>query len=71
MNDELAIKHTELAVLSFKIVYFQRTLNFADHHVSMKINCLAAELDSDNDEMKNENNSFNIQQLVNSMFSIF
>ena len=36
-----------------------------------KTHCVTTELDDDNDEMKNENNSFNILQLINSMLSFF
>jgi len=54
-----------------KVIHLQKTLNQTDYHATKKINCFAVELDSDNDEMKNENNSFNIQQLVNFMSSFF
>jgi len=36
-----------------------------------KTDCFAVEFNSDNDEMKNENNSLNIQQLIDSMSSFF
>jgi hypothetical protein len=54
-----------------KVIHLQKTLNLINHHVSAKINCLAAELDNDNDEIKNENNSLNMSQLINSMSSFF
>ena len=70
-NGELATKHTELAVLSFRVVCLQKMLNLTDHCVSAKTDCLVVELDSDNNETENENNSFNMQQFVNSMSSTF
>jgi len=54
-----------------KVIHLQKTLNQTDHHVTEKIDCFAVEFDSNNNEMKNENDSLNIQQLVNSMSSIF
>jgi hypothetical protein len=45
-----------------------KTLNLIDHHASAKINCFAAELDSNNNEIKNENDSLDMQQLVDFMF---
>ena len=67
------ISHTnaELDALAAKIVWLQKTLDQVNCYTSEKINCLVAELDSDNDEMKNKNNSLNIQQLVNSISSSF
>jgi len=43
------------------MIYLQKTLNLINYHATKKTNCLAAELDSDNDEMKNEIDFFNIQ----------
>ena len=67
------ISHTnaELGVLAAKIVWLQKTLDQVNHHMSEKADCLAAELDSDNDEIKNENDSPDMQQLVDSMSSSF
>jgi len=42
-----------------------------NHYATKKTDCLAVELDNNNDEMKNKNNSLNIQQLVDSMLLIF
>jgi len=54
-----------------KVIHLQKTLNQTNHHTTEKINCLAVELNSDNDETENKNNSLNIQQLVNSISSFF
>jgi len=59
--------NAELGALATKIVQLQKTLNQMNHHATEKTDCLAAELDSDNDETENENDSFNMQQLVDSM----
>jgi len=53
------------------VIHLQKTLNQTDHYTTKKTHCFAVELNSDNDETKNENNSFNIQQLVDFMFSFF
>jgi hypothetical protein len=45
--------------------------DLTDCHASAKTDCFVAELDSDNNEMKNETDSFNISQLVNLMSSFF
>jgi len=42
-----------------------------NHCATKKTDCLAVEFDNNNDEMKNKNNSLNIQQLIDSMSSIF
>jgi len=57
--------------LSVKVIHLQKTLNQTDCCTTEKIDCLVVELDNDNDEIKNENNSLNIQQLINSMSSFF
>jgi len=49
----------------------QKTLDQVNHHTSKKTDCLVTELDSDNDEIKNESDFLNMQQLVNSMSSSF
>jgi len=54
-----------------KVIHLQKTLDQTNYYATEKTDCFAVEFDSNNDEMKNENNSFNIQQLVNSMSSIF
>jgi len=54
INDVLTVKHTELAAFSLKIVHLQKTLNQINCYALQKINCLAVELNSDNNEMKNE-----------------
>jgi len=54
-----------------KVIHLQKTLNQTNHHATEKTDYLAVKLDSDNDEMKNENDSFNIQQLVNFMSLTF
>jgi len=56
-NNVLAVKHTELAAFLLKIVYLQKTLNQTNCHALQKINCLAAELNSNNDEIENETDS--------------
>jgi len=50
---------------------FQKTLNQINCHISAKINCFVVELNNTNDEIKNKNDSFNIQQLINLMSSFF
>jgi len=52
-------------------VHLQKTLDQVNHHTFKKADCLVTELDSDNNEMKNEINSLNIQQLVDSISSTF
>jgi len=54
-----------------KVIHLQKTLNQTDCHAIKKTDCFVVELDSDNHEMKNENDFFNMQQLVNFMLSTF
>jgi len=42
-----------------------------NYYATKKTDCLAVELDSNNDEMKNENDFLNMQQLVDFMLSFF
>ena len=67
LQKNISHTNTELGVLAAKIVWLQKTLDQVNHCTSEKTNCLVTELDSDNDEMKNENNFSDIQQLVDSM----
>jgi len=57
--------------LNFKILQLQKTIKQNKLKVIKKTNCVAAELDDDNNETENETDSFNIQQLINSMLSFF
>jgi len=43
-----------------KVIHLQKTLNQTNHHAIKKINCLAVELDNNNDEIENKNDSLNI-----------
>jgi len=70
-SDALAAKHAELAELSLKVVRLQKTLNQVNHCASVKVNCLVAELGSDNDGTEDENDPFHMQQLVDSMSPTF
>ncbi len=63
--------NNELTTLFMKVIHLQKTLNQTNYHVTEKIDCFAVKLDSDNDEIKNENSSFNIQQFVDFMSLIF
>jgi len=54
-----------------KVICLQKTLNQTNHHATKKTDCLAVEFKSDNDEIKNKNDSLNIQQLINFMSSFF
>jgi len=54
-----------------KVIHLQKTLNQTNHHATKKFNCLAAELNSDNDETEKKNNFFNMQQLINFISSFF
>jgi len=63
--------NNELMTLFTKVIHLQKTLNQTDCHATKKIDCFAVELNNNNDEIKNENNSLNMQQLVNSISSIF
>jgi len=71
LQKKISKANNELTTLSVKVIHLQKTLNQTDHHATEKTDCFAVELDSDNDEMKNENVSLNIQQLVDSMSSFF
>jgi len=63
--------NTELNALAVKVICLQKTLDQANHCASQKADCLAAELDSDNDETENENDSQALSHFVNSMSSFF
>jgi hypothetical protein len=63
--------NNKLTTLFTKMMCFQNLLNQTNHHTTEKINCLVAELDSDNNEIKNEINSFNIQQFIDFMSLFF
>jgi len=67
------ISHTnaELDALTVKVVCLQKTLDQTDHYTFKKADCFVTELDSDNNETENKIISFNIQQLIDSMSSIF
>jgi len=66
------VKHfITVARLNAKLI---KLLNQIKHNKSLfilKTHCVTIKLDDDNNEMKNENNSFNISQLVNSISSFF
>ena len=63
--------NAELSALAFKIICLQKTLDQANCCASQKADCLAAELDSDNDETENENDPQTLSHFVNSMSSFF
>jgi len=71
LQKKISKANNELTTLFTKVIHLQKTLNQINHHATEKTDCLAVELDSDNDEMKNEKDFFNIQQLVNFMLSFF
>ncbi len=71
ISDALVIKHVKFVKFLLKVMCLSKTLNQINYCISIKIDCLAAELNNNNDETENEINSFNIQQLVNSMSSFF
>jgi len=71
LQKKISKANNELTTLFTKVIHLQKTLNQTDHHATEKIDCLAVEFDNDNDKMKNKNDSFNIQQLINSMSSFF
>jgi len=52
--------NNKLITLFTKVIHLQKTLNQTNHHATEKIDCLAVEFDNNNDEIKNENDSFNI-----------
>ena len=60
-------KQTQLFV---KIICLQKVLNQSQNHTEQKISYLAEELADDNDETENEN-SFSMSQLINSMLLFF
>jgi hypothetical protein len=62
-SKEISTANAELDVLAFKIVCLQKTLDQANRCASQKADCLAVELDSDNDEIENENDPQNIVAL--------
>jgi len=53
------------------VIHLQKILDQTNHYATEKTDCLAAEFDSDNDEIKNKINFLNMQQLINSISSIF
>ena len=57
LQKEIFKTNNNLAALSAKVMHLQRTLDQADNCASEKIDCLAAELGSDNDETENEASS--------------
>ena len=61
--------NTELDVLAAKIIHLQKTLDQANRCASQKTDCLAAELDSDNDETEDENDPQTLLHFVNLMSS--
>jgi len=63
--------NAELSTLAVKVVCLQKTLDQANCCALQKANCLAAELDSDNDETEDENDSQTLSHFVNSMSSFF
>ncbi len=63
--------NVKLSTLAVKIVWLQKTLDQVNCYTSEKTNCLVTKLNNDNDEIKNENDSFDIQQLINSILSFF
>ncbi len=68
---EISTVNAELGALAFKIVCLQKTLDQADRCASQKADCLAVELDSDNDGTENENDPQTLSHFVNSMSSSF
>jgi len=71
LQKEISKANNKLATLFTKVIHLQKTFNQTDCCATKKINCFAVEFDNNNDEMKNKNNSLNIQQLINSMLLIF
>jgi len=63
--------NVELGALAFKIVHLQKTLDQADCCALQKADCLAVELDSDNNETEDENDPQTLSHFVNSMSSFF
>ena len=64
LQKEISKVNNDLAALSTKVVHLQRTLDQVNNCASEKVDCLAAELDSDNDETENEAPS-DLSQFVN------
>jgi len=71
LQKEISTTNAELSVLAFKIVCLQKTFDQANRCASQKADCLAVELDSDNDGTENENNPQTLLHFVNSMSSSF
>jgi len=63
--------NAELDTLTFKIVCLQKTLDQADRYALQKADCLAVELNSDNDGTEDENDSQTLLHFVNSMSLFF
>jgi len=61
---EHAAQLKTLQQLNFKNLQLQKTIKQNKSKVTKKTNCVAAELDDDNDEIKNETDSFNILLFV-------
>ena len=57
LQKEISKINNNLAALFTKVMCLQRTLDQANNCASEKIDCLAAELDSDNDGTENEASS--------------
>jgi len=68
---EVEAEHTAqlevLQQLNSKILRLHKTIRQNKSKAIQKANCVAVELDSDNDEIKDENNSSDMQQLIDSM----
>jgi len=58
-------------MLTVKVVHLQKTLDQVNCCASQKADCLAVELDSDNDETEDENDPQTLSHFVNSMSSSF
>jgi len=58
-------------MLTVKVVHLQKTLDQVNCCASQKADCLAVELDSDNDETEDENDPQTLSHFVNSMSSFF
>ena len=67
LQKEISTTNAELDVLAFKIVCLQKTLDQANRCASQKADCLAVELDSDNDEIENENDPQTLLHFIDSM----
>jgi len=71
LQKKISKTNTELTTLFTKVIHLQKTLNQTNHHATEKTYCLAVELDNDNDETKNENDFFDMQQFVDFILLIF